>query len=540
MNMQMPIAISTAPHIVIIPPKRRAGSAWRARPAVLLAVLLIAALAVRAFDIGHASLWLDEANSWYVAHLSWPAMFANLRASPLGPLYFVGLKLWMSLAGQSEAALRWPSLIAGVLLIPAVYAIGVRTVGETPARIAAVLTTISPLHLYFSQEARMYMPLALGGALCALAYTHWRDAVLDARNPGAPLAAFAACGIALLATNVVVLPLIVALEVDAVLVLVTGPTPYDRRRALRGWLVANIIIAIGAAAVYTTMHADAAASSQAWRAPLGIADALRALVQYPLHAMNGLYFYPDELGRAIADARLAHDTPTIIRLLRLAVAGPLVVLAIVIALARAGAIGRGRARVVLLACAIPLAAMTVISLQRQVELERYALYASPFLFLAIGLGVSRLPRMGRALALSVFGTAAVLGTMRTMRVASHDSDYRPVASHLIVHAADAARVIVQPDQVRQPLLYYVQGHLHLPVVAVRDDAAARRALAASGAPAWVVLDYRSPLYDASPDSLRAALDACIAADSYEAGAEAGVRLVLARPSDACAPTVTGR
>lgn len=141
---------------------------------LVLSSLMLLALVIGVKGIGATNLWLDEANSWRVATLPWSGMLDNLRASPLGPFYFALLKLWVGVFGDSEAALRMPSLLAGVLLVPATYAIGERALSRRAALLGAALVALSPLHLYFSREARMYMPLALLAALCMLAYLRWR------------------------------------------------------------------------------------------------------------------------------------------------------------------------------------------------------------------------------------------------------------------------------------------------------------------------------------------------------------------------------
>ncbi|MBX6333289.1 MAG: glycosyltransferase family 39 protein, partial [Gemmatimonadaceae bacterium] len=177
---------------------------------------MVVAVVLRAWGLGRTNLWFDEVNSWEVVRLSWPAMLANLRLSPVGPLYFVLLKPWQLVFGDSERALRSLSLVAGVLVVPVTYAIGVRTLSRRAAAWGAVLVALSPLHLYLSQEARMYMLLTLVAGLTVLAYAHWRDAIaapsVGGRGAGGALVAYALAAAALLLTNVVAGPLLLALN----------------------------------------------------------------------------------------------------------------------------------------------------------------------------------------------------------------------------------------------------------------------------------------------------------------------------------------
>ncbi len=139
------------------------------------ALLVLLSLALRSDGIGAPNLWVDEANSWEVARQAPGELLAHLQNSPAVPFHFLLLKLWMTVFGDSEAALRSLSLIASLGLLPVTYAVGRRLLPRRAALLATLLLALSPAHLYFAQEARMYMPLTLLAASCVLAYLTWRD-----------------------------------------------------------------------------------------------------------------------------------------------------------------------------------------------------------------------------------------------------------------------------------------------------------------------------------------------------------------------------
>ena len=71
-------------------------------------------------------IWVDEAISVHQAHMSLPAMIANLRETDNHPPLFF-MALWAAvrvLRSSTEQAVRVPSLIAGTLLIPALFITG--------------------------------------------------------------------------------------------------------------------------------------------------------------------------------------------------------------------------------------------------------------------------------------------------------------------------------------------------------------------------------------------------------------------------------
>jgi uncharacterized membrane protein len=63
-----------------------------------------------------------------------------------------------------------------VLLVAATYGLGRRLFGAAPGLLAALLAALSPFGVYYSQEARMYIFVALWGALSMLAFIACRSA----------------------------------------------------------------------------------------------------------------------------------------------------------------------------------------------------------------------------------------------------------------------------------------------------------------------------------------------------------------------------
>lgn len=459
----------------------------------------------------------------------------NLRSSPLGPLYFVLLKLWMQLFGDSEAALRAPSLVASILVIPVTYLIGVRAFSHRAAVVGVVLLTLSPLQLYFAQEARMYMLLTFFAALCFLAYLRWRDATSApvAGAPGRParaLVLYAAAGTVMVYTNIISGTLIAALNIDALWLLAQRRKhgmPGSGRAAI-GWIAANAAIAIIFLAYLLTVHLGSAGASQGWRGALSAADAVRAFFEYPLVAMHGVYYYAHDFSSAAAELQRYPSIPAFDRFIETFLVQPLTLITLVLAVgAGAARLLTGARRAVVLALVIPLAIGTAVSVSEQLDLTRYFLFASPFLFLLVGHGLTKMGRTSAAVSLAILLLTAGLGIRSYERVDARDSDYRPVAIALAHATTDTSMILIQPPEAAEPLSYYLRDEQTPPVRAVPSRAPIARALAhARGARVWLVLDYRSPLYNVPPDALRDSVGANVLSDRYVAGAGGGVRLVL--------------
>jgi len=124
------------------------------------AVLIIAvSLALRFAFITRYEIWLDEAYCFAVASRPVCGILAALRLDNGPPLYYILLHFWMRLFGESALALRSLSALfsAGAVAVVLFW----RTPWFTrPARTAAgFILAVTPLALYYAQEARMYSPV---------------------------------------------------------------------------------------------------------------------------------------------------------------------------------------------------------------------------------------------------------------------------------------------------------------------------------------------------------------------------------------------
>lgn len=127
-----------------------------------LIVLTLAGLALRAARLDFQPLWWDEGYSvWFATHSL--GQMAALTAEDIHPpLYYALLHGWTQFTGMGPVALRLLSTVFGALAIPAIYLAGRRIFGDRRiALLAAALLVINPLHVFYSQEIRMYGLVAL-------------------------------------------------------------------------------------------------------------------------------------------------------------------------------------------------------------------------------------------------------------------------------------------------------------------------------------------------------------------------------------------
>ena len=137
-----------------------------------LAVFVLLAFGLRMYDLGRREFWFDEALTANVSSLGWEGIVSHLRSAPFEhpPLYFLTLYPWQKLAGSSEFAFRFVSVLWGVLFVPLFYVLLRRWTGRPLALLAVFLAVLSPFLVAYSQEARMYSLLPCLAALALLVF----------------------------------------------------------------------------------------------------------------------------------------------------------------------------------------------------------------------------------------------------------------------------------------------------------------------------------------------------------------------------------
>lgn len=178
---------------------------------LLFIIILGVGVIVRAWTIGYAAPWIDEIHSLLYARNPVAHLIDITRTTDIHPpLYFLSVKAWGALFGESREAARMLSLVLGVTCIGLVFVIARRLFDAPTAFVAMAFFATFPTAVHYAREIRMYpllttlfllsfvcflklyqsgsaqggrvlRPLAaLGFALClALAfYTHYTAAIL--------------------------------------------------------------------------------------------------------------------------------------------------------------------------------------------------------------------------------------------------------------------------------------------------------------------------------------------------------------------------
>jgi len=457
------------------------GSAWwRRLEALSVAALLLLALALRVYRLDAQSLWNDEGTSVALAHRSLAAITRDASRDIHPPLYYYLLHGWMRLWGDGEWAVRSLSVCMGTAVVAVTYALARRLFSSAVAFLATLFVSVSPFHVYYSQEARMYIAVTLFCALATLAYARLLRALCSpwrGRDLAFPAALYVLATAAAVYSHYFAFSVVAAHNLALLLWLAPWKDLSDRPRrhalrALGAWVGLQTLIV----ALYVPWLVLSWSSLRHWPAvsePLPLLGLLR----------RGLQVFA--LGVTVPEGRAAAVVGIALALPALA--------ALVLCLRRHRADWGGAVVLAALYAFVPLAVMYALSLQRPLYKPKFLLLATPGYhllqavgILALGAAATRVTRWrGGGLAVGVALTLAVVGasgwSLHGLYTDSafYRDDYRGIVDYIeATHGPRDCILINAPGQI-ETVDYYYDGALPmypLPLQRPIDTAATEEAL----------------------------------------------------------------
>jgi hypothetical protein len=125
----------------------------------LMVLVLLLAATLRIYHITQQSIWFDEAFAWNI--IIQDDMFPRISTDTHPPLYYVLLRGWVALAGDSALALRYLSALTSIMTVAFVYGVGVelshgRQGWAIVPVLSALMIALSDAEIFLAQEARNY------------------------------------------------------------------------------------------------------------------------------------------------------------------------------------------------------------------------------------------------------------------------------------------------------------------------------------------------------------------------------------------------
>jgi hypothetical protein len=124
------------------------------RELVLSAILGLSVI-LRLVGLGAESLWGDELVSVFLLRRHWLEILTE-RLYFNQPFYYLIMHFWARAFGESEFSLRFPSAALGVATVFVTFMLARHLVNVWIALGAALLVAVSPVLIWYSQEARLY------------------------------------------------------------------------------------------------------------------------------------------------------------------------------------------------------------------------------------------------------------------------------------------------------------------------------------------------------------------------------------------------
>ncbi len=401
----------------------------RGRTALLslwpLVALTVLAAALRLSTLGLQSFWYDEA--FTPVHVLHPSLWATLRSvvhsENTPPLWYVIAWADARVFGTGELALRWPSALAGIATVPLAWTIGRELTGRRATAIAAAaLVAVSPLLVWYSQEARAYELFVLTGAVAMLCFLR------ALRQPGPRrMAAFALSGAVALVCHYFAVFLLVPMALWLL---------WERRTRRAAVPAVGVLVLVGAA-LLPLIAAQGGHGTQ-WIGRWALSSRLAAIPQYYLTGYSGAPLgHGLELAVALVIAvGIGHGLYRVLEpreeraaLLALAIAAGAIALPILLVAFGADYLAPRN----LVGATIPLTALVavVVVSRRAGAVGAWLLVAIAAAFLAISVDVDLSPRLQRG-------------------------NWRGVAETLSARATTAL-AITTPELGGAPLQYYLPG-----------------------------------------------------------------------------------
>jgi len=312
------------------------------------------------------SLSNDEAFTAAIAAGELGSVFSSVKSTEsTPPLYYFLAWAWEKPLGSGETGMRLLPALLGTLLVPATWAAARETLPRRSALIAALLVAVSPLMVWYSQEARAYALLALLSTLGFLFF------VRALRGGGRDLVLWSLASALAIATHYFA---VFPVAAEGLWLLLA------RREARAPALAAFALPALAGAALLPLLVHQEEHVPRAWTEAFTLWDQLRGLVQQAAVGPRWTWFV---------------QRPGVLAILALAAAALALLAWRASAAERRGAVP---AALVGLSTAVPPIAISIVGPNLVATRNLIAAWPLGAIVVAAGLGSERARRAGVALA----------------------------------------------------------------------------------------------------------------------------------------------
>lgn len=430
----------------------------------VLAALTWAAFLLRAATLGSQSLWRDEVDA--IRFSNWPLkdlITGLFQANHNGPLFFLLLRFWRNLAGNTEFALRYPSALLGTMAVPLGFILA-RQLGfrRVTGLLLSLLLATSPYLIWYGQEAKMYSLLV---GIIMLAFVGYFKALTGAARPS-PFShrshRWAWWAIFIGATTISYYVHILAPLMIPVYALTALLHPVALRRHWRGWLISMGILILPYLPLAVWQGPRFLAGYQSGHPFYPFKEQFYLLLQ--LYSSGLIRFAPADVITAFASTGFTDFWQNIILFLQKPLFGLIpIVLHVFLFICglllglnlKAGADSRRRLTLALWTLIPPLLAY-LVSLRVPIFEDRYLIYILPAFYLMAMWGLTLLHAYNRRLAglclilILIFNATGIWQQQRRPIKA----DFRAAAEYIARQPYSASTIMIQIPYLQHTFNYY--------------------------------------------------------------------------------------
>ena len=470
----------------------------------LLVVLLFGlAFSLRLYGIEHQNIWFDESYSWNETLRSTSQIIIHAATSDVHPpLYYVLLKFWVVLWGDSTAAMRSLSLLFTMGSMGFAYLIMKQLKNDKALLLGCLLLAISPYQIYFAQEIRMYSLLALLNTASVyfylkLADSQWKGNLL--------IVGFIAATLLGLYTHLAALVTFGGIAFHFFYELIFGNfEPANKKKLFVKFCLTSLSIAILYLPWIIVLWYFQAGNvgEQAWRDGVTIFDGLYELSHVITSVFLGMYFKERIL--LSYDILSKHFTWSVYSIYVSDVVLYIANAAIVLFLTGKSLKSTRKHSLLTFAFFVPLIVTCVILVvvRKHYDLSRYLFSLSPILIILFAIAINELRQNIKTIVTAAIVAVSLICLLKYYSTTARDSDHRPVADVLTQLAESTDKVFLSPASINHMYRYYLRnGSLKNSLLPLAEDGHINASECAAVPDVWLAMDYRSEVYAQKPENL---------------------------------------
>lgn len=359
------------------------------RPWPFVGLMSGLALIARSIYLTKADVWHDEAFSAMIIQEPIGDIIARTINDVHPPFYYIVLHLWEGLFGSSVIALRGFSVVCGIATIILLYYLLRKIASENVARLATFFAAIGPFLVRYSDEMRMYS-LA---ALLAVAATYLLVLALSSSNRRRYIW-WSLYGLVVAAGIYTQYFFILLIPVHIVYALYTHKWSIVKLISNRGWWLGNLIGAGLFLPWLPSMIGQLSRVQQGFWIPPTALDTIPNTISHFVtydNALTPIFGYTLLVGLVLSPLLLPKKH-------------------------------RPNAWLLVGWLVVPIVAVTLLSLNRPVYLDRYFTYSSPAFYALLALAIISLKpiiKWQRELLVIAVSLSFIIGIMTVGAVATH-------------------------------------------------------------------------------------------------------------------------